>query len=900
MSDPSSSSFSSEEFCDDGTPSFSRYASQSQRSTFPSNTTSSEEVQLTINDRINEYIYRLQQDDDLSIESFNMDLHLIATDDPEFVNFLLCRLEQHENETKWQHGPIVPNSASYHCIIDGWYNIQRQNKNRQHRQSYDAFASDSAFDSAQARIPALEAQKVLDRMERPSSGQKMVSPNSLSYLQVCEMWATMRPASVENVERAEVILNKYLQQMLNTKARTVEPQRHRSRKRRKHYYPFDSSELSFPPKYGVNDTLSPPMHLPASAVQMYSFVIDGWCRLIERVPEAMDRIEGLLEEIESNGGSRIDQYRDNTVGNHPVVGIRPNVVIYTSIITALSKTKVPDMARRADNLLERMKNHGIQPDLVAYTAVLNCWSKAVSRTERNLASKRAIELLREVENAYLKRQLDKPSPITYGKAIMSIARSFDKDAPKIAESILREMTDGTNSITVQPTTACWNAVIYAMGSVTGHAEHAEALLHEMIRRSSGDGEDSIRPNIKTWGGVIRAYAESGASDSGQKAQKVVEWLEHNYAEQAVDVEDDIQVKPNCVCYSTVLNAWARGSAPQNITLRAVDEILRKMESSLDIDIRPNCITYKIAMDAYCRHDTVNCGIRSHKLVDRMIKLYAEGDGFDRVKPTVMIMNTLINAWSQSDHPHATRNAETVFRWMESQFASGDETLKPDEISLCNVLNAYANRAQNGGAARAQQIIDHIEMAASPDRGRIMSLTVQHYNVLIKAWGRSGETDSVDRTERILQQLERRYKNGEAKVRPDLTTYSSVINSAAYFNGRNDDASREVALNVALRTYERIKLSDGISANSIVYGTLLKAVAKLTTVGPRRDELMNKFFVECCEAGQVDSFVMSQFRFGSSMEQYRSLVLDVCCLSDEQGGTLQSVQKRMPTSWTRNV
>ena len=894
---------------------------------------------------------------EMTIESFNIDLQEIAMENPLRATSILERLE---DDGRYQHLRIVPNSASYHCVIDGW--CHHQNSKQQFTtietfpssivtapvSSDDVNSSDekvkddrgeeetshaarSTAAAATTINPAVAAELLLDRLEHKKMNN--LTPNPLSFIEVCEKWATIRPLSAKNMDRSETILDRYVKQMIlfakkDKQQKQQQPHQNQRRQENIHSLPARNRHQSHA---AATPASHHPMHQPGNLVRLYCIVIEGWCRLIERVPEAVDRIEELLREIESNHRLTHRRGRFERLNHHApeanlsekdfsVIQIRPNIVVYTTIITALSRTtKVSNIAQRADALLQRMKDHDIQPDLVAYTAVLSCWSRTTSRIERNMSSKRTMELIDEIEEAYLQRRLEKPIPILYGTAIMAIARSFDRKAAVIAEDLLRRMYSNTVSgrIVVQPTTSCWNAVIYAMGS-NGKAKQAEALLIEMMERARQDGE-KVSPNIKTWGNVIRAYAQSGRSDAGVQANRIFEKLETEYqmresnGDHDCDNEDDC-IKPNFVCYTTVLQAWARGKAPQNVTIEKVNNILHKMETAFertgDESIRPNGVTYTIAMNAYCRHDPVNCGALAQNLVDRMVKLYGKGVGFER--PSLIVMNTLINSWSVSQDPAGPTNAESIFRWMESQYTSGDESMKPNEVTFCNMLNAYANNAQNGGAARAQDIMDYIESTSSTSlNGHAAELlTVQAYNVLIKAWGRSCTPESVDRADEILRQLERRWKHGEDRLKPDVTTYSSVINSSAYYSG--GESGKENALQVALRAYRQIlSQSNDLEANSVVFGTMFKAIEKLTVVGSRRDEFLRDVFAACCEMGYVDSFVLSKLRSCSSMTQYRALVLDKCKKGSGRRNKNENINQRssvsikrvlasMPSSWGRNA
>jgi len=298
------------------------------------------------------------------------------------------------------------------------------------------------------------------------------------------------------------------------------------------------------------------------------------------------------------------------------------------------------------------------------------------------------------------------------------------------------------------------------------------------------------------------------------------------------------------------------------------------------------------MDVYCRKCPDVAGSMSQNLVDHMVELYSKDIGYDR--PTRIVFNTLINAWSRSQEPNAAENAEKIFGWLESQYSAGDEYVKPDEVTLCAVLNAWANNAINGGAMRAQQIMDHTEALTAEERG--FDRTIVPWNILIKAWGRSKTVDSVQRAEKILTHLEEQYSNGVSSVKPDITTYSSVINCCAYYTGPVD--GKRAAFEVAWRTFKKIKESDDLAVNNIVYGTLFKAIGKLTSRDRKQEEMIKNLFLDCCQAGQVCNFVLSQVRSSSSTDLFRSLIPKV--IRGRDARNIDQILKKMPKKWSKNI
>lgn len=768
-----------------------------------------------------------------------MDLHNLAIEDPQKAQDALEIMENMHLQQPDNPMYLKPNSASYTTVIEGWCygNVQQLPLQELNHPT----------------VAAERAQALLDKMHHACETSNELCPNELSYLYVCQKWSDCYKTDVygHNAQKAQDILK----QMNN------------------HHH-------------SNNDNQNQNNHHIRPSVKLYSIVLEGWCRRVGKVRHAMDRAEALLQEMEDSEGV-----------------VRPNVLTYTSIIGGLARSKKPDLATRADGMLQRMQENGVESDMVAYTSILNCYAKAVSRKERERASKRALEILNEMEHMYLQEEKYhvKPNAITYATAIKAIGNSLDPNAPALAEQVLRRMYNLTESgtIYVPPNANTFNAVITSL-STSGprsqklaNAKRAEHLLVEMIKRVRNN-EAAVEPNVRTWGAVLRAWSDSGQPDSGEQAQRVLDQLEGWYQ------EGKSSVRPNVVCYTTVMNAWARGKAPSELALAKVEAVLRKMEDTfeetLDLDIRPNKISYVTAIYAFCRKSKDGAASRAQATVDRMMRLYAKGLGHDR--PTRIVFNALINAWSRSHEPNAAANAEKIFQWMETQYrVCGDDYVKPDEVTLCGVLNAWANHAQESGSAlRAQQILDHTESLSFEERGFAHSIIC--HNIVIKAWGRSREPDSVQRAEAILLNLEKQYEQNKDNIRPDVTTYSSVINCCAYYSG--DEPGQREAFEVALRTFQKIKQTGvGEGANHITYGTLFKAIARLTWWDQEREDLIEKYFNLCSGEGQVDAFVLSQVKTASSSSLFRKVILGPSSLKHIEE-SVDTILEKMPKEWKRNV
>ena len=797
------------------------------------------------------------EEENTTIQEFNMGLNSLAPQNPLQADAALALMESLQQKYPDDIRLVQPTSASYTTVIEAY--------------CYHWIPPSSSNYTFAPNFAAERAQALLDHMEQHPN----LKPNELSYVFVCQKWAeAVKTETVTgaNAQKAHEVLLRLQKQSFET-SRVEELSEHVKRE---------------PVSRGNNDRSS------NTSTQLYNIVLEAWCRRVGHVPQAMDKVEEILLEMETSGPS-------------------PNVWIYTSVIAALAQSKQDNLATKASKLMARIRSEGIEPDMYTFTSLLNCWAKTRDKDERKQAATQARAILQEMESLYLHKQQyqAKPSQVSYNTAIRAIGNSLDKNAPEIAQNILEHMYKLTEAedIQVPPTTMTYNSLIMSLSTAMkaqrslsrrrSMARRAEYWLSEMTRRSNA-GEERVKPNVKTWGAVLRAWADSGLPDSGEQAQRVLDLLQQSHDKNGT------AVRPNVVCFTTTMTAWARGTAPAKKALSNVDNLLlemeRRFEETGDLDVRPNKISYITAIDAYCRKSKEKAAPRAQALVDRMVHLYSLEKGYDR--PTRIIFNALINAYSKSNDTDAAVQAEEIFRWMESRSEAGDKYLKPDYITLCAVLDAWANQVSRDGALRAQQILEHAESLPLEKRG--FRLSVGCHNILIKAWGRSRAPDCVQQAEKILLNLEKRCESEssmETYGKPDVTTYSSVINCCAYFTG--DEHGKEEALSAALRTFDKLQRTKE-GPNSITYGTLFKAIAKLAPDGIDKEKLVSSLFEKCTSQGLVDSFVLSQVKAASTQEQYRKLVLQPAGLVEQKndrhkfGKVLSSIPKDWCTSVTRHV
>jgi len=443
------------------------------------------------------------------------------------------------------------------------------------------------------------------------------------------------------------------------------------------------------------------------------------------------------------------------------------------------------------------------------------------------------------------------------------------------------------------------------------AEEATALLGRMEREyfDSSGPDESLRPNVFSYGNVLNAWTRRAQLNRICRAQSSIEEISYpaRTAEKILDrmilsCESDTLkscARPNTVCFNTVLAAWAQSGIKGQYAAKKCERLLLKMEqlnNSLSIpsildnesfSLRPDVVSYSTVLNAWAQSGTGRIGAqRAERVLDRMcqsddkeirpnlvafntcIKAWAKsGEGsygarraeklLDRmqnygVTPDLHTWNTIIDCWSKSRSRESGQKAEEILRKMNDQFLiSGNIEDMPNIMTYNSVLDAWSKSRSPIAAIRAKAILDHLEKHA--EKNSIIRADKLTYSMVINAFAGSREADKVERTEEIFQRMT------NAGLQPDVHTYTSIIKGCAY-----DFDNGEKSYHIAKKYMNQMRESSQAKPNNISYATMLRACKHLLYQGSMFcDNEVERIFKECCEDGQCCQLVISQLKGAAS-------------------------------------
>jgi len=358
--------------------------------------------------------------------------------------------------------------------------------------------------NAGGKANAEKAEELLNELEElyenSDGADESLAPNTIIYNSVLNAWSTVRGG----IGRAEAILDR-MEELHGAGNGDVSPDAFTFSSLIKAWTAAASSgkgrRKAAGSGGGVDDTDDDTDLLGRSAA--------------ERAQQLLDRMEQLYRNGDDD--------------------VKPNKVVYNSVIHAWARSGEAGSAQRAEDLLARMQQQAkvgdgdddVKPDVVTFNSVIDAWARA----EEYGSAEKAENLLSSMEKQYIAGDESvKPDIKSINSCINAWSRTGGPGAGLRAEQLL---------------------------------DRAESLYEET-------GDDDVRPNKVTYSSVINAHAKSYKKGCGEFAEAILDHMEEMYEDGASEA------RPNPIAFSAVLQAWQNSdvglSAP-----RAEGLLMRMME-----------------------------------------------------------------------------------------------------------------------------------------------------------------------------------------------------------------------------------------------------------------------------------------------------------------------------------
>lgn len=278
--------------------------------------------------------------------------------------------------------------------------------------------------------------------------------------------------------------------------------------------------------------------------------------------------------------------------------LKPDTVAYNTVLYALTtsssgKGNTKCTMREAEQLLNVMEasdDRFIAPNTVSYSTVISGWAKSKDVGAANAA----VRLLRRMESLSVENNRVKPNTISYASTLNALAHNRYNGTSKIATEILQQMEDrfAKGEEDVRPNAYTYSSAIMAVANCLDKdniAPEVQKILQRMIVKSRDSNPDAS-PNTVVFNSVIKAIEKSAVRNKASEAQNILELMKERLVS---DKARSAYASPNTRTYNGILRccAFTNGSEEENqvafeTALKTLNELRNSKHCSVDMYTYP--------------------------------------------------------------------------------------------------------------------------------------------------------------------------------------------------------------------------------------------------------------------------------------------------------------------------
>ncbi|XP_031497623.1 pentatricopeptide repeat-containing protein GUN1, chloroplastic [Nymphaea colorata] len=426
--------------------------------------------------------------------------------------------------------------------------------------------------------------------------------------------------------------------------------------------------------------------------------------------------------ISAYGRSGLSEQAIGVFGLMKSEGFRPNLVTYNAIIDACGKGGVE--FKRAVAIFDEMLVDGVQPDRITFNSLLAVCS-------RNGSWEPAMSMFREMGSRGIEGDI-----FTYNTLLDAVCKGGQMD---FAHGIMAEMSRKR----VWPNVVSYSTVIDGYAKV-GRLEEALSMYDEM--KLAGIQLDRVSYNT-----LLSVYAKMGRFDDAIRVCREMESCgikkdvvtynallagcgkqgKYDMVKRLFkDMKTD-SVKPNVLTYSTLMDVYCKGGLHKEAM-----EIFREFKQ---LGLKADVVLYSALIDTLCKNGLIELAVI---LLDEMTR---EG-----IQPNVVTYNSIIDAFGRSSAAQSYDAVEEV----------GDRRLRDDAAESSSQAVTLEG---GGGLSHVINVLEHLAI----EKGRMLL------------------DDTKRKSREIMCILGVFHKMHELEIKPNVVTFSAILNACSRCNSFED-------------------------------------------------------------------------------------------------------------------
>jgi pentatricopeptide repeat protein len=285
--------------------------------------------------------------------------------------------------------------------------------------------------------------------------------------------------------------------------------------------------------------------------------------------------------------------------------------------------------------------------------------------------------------------------------------------------------------------------------------------------------------------------------------------------------------------NTVILNWKNAFLQQK-TMILPSKVVQQLDTwrSHSPCIQPDTKTYTMILEAAasCVDNPSEGVLFAQDLLEWMLE---ESKTHSLIRPSTMSFGSVMHAWVLSGRSQAPQKIEEWLQRLLKLHDEGWSDLQPNTVIYNMLLNSYA---RVGKVDQAQKILDDMleKGPVYPDQ--------TSFTTVLHAHAKSQHAKAGERAEALLTRMQQLYQEGESSVKPNVLSYTSVMECWA--RGANGERAEQL-LHHLEELYHETQDPD-LQPDVPCYNTVLHAWSR-SNKPQRADELLKTMFSE----GNVD-------------------------------------------------
>jgi len=576
-----------------------------------------------------------------------------------------------------------------------------------------------------------EAERILEQMETHYHGHNHyhMKPTRITYGAVMGCYANSKNSSISNVKKIERILNRMEEKYLMS----------------------NNNDVDLKPN-----------------TYMYNTLLNAYaqCRNLDdsTIGHVIELFYKMKQSSSMTGSNKKDKH----------VSIRPNRFTYTTLLAMFAKNpKYQQSASAAQYIFNQMKaeyemnpeaDRALKPTKQQYNLLLNTYANAGD-------GHTAEQILNEMNHLYKQDPVNNqdcyPCTLSYNQVLAAWSKRSQNN--KYRKEVKSNYNNKYHSSATSDDT---------MEELLLASNHAEKIFTRMQKLANNNNSDDksmkelplpkVEPDMISLGSLLHCYVQSKQCERADQVlyfvqkqydaarEKIITEIDNGNCaisnSSSISTEPISVLKPNMICYNTVIDAWSKMSSElSHAPSRAENlfhEMTRRNKEYDDISFKPDKQTYTSLIHAWYKSSAVhNNGdtrheqklhskphIKSQQLLDDMIAKYEHNPSENSdLCPDNYIYTAVMNAWAKHGLMYDSNNTfdsqmdainhiESLFLDMISRYKKMEENksnnnnrkLLPDIVCINTLLKAYhivlKNNSyhNNNDAAVIDEIVEKVE------------------------------------------------------------------------------------------------------------------------------------------------------------------------------------------------